>query len=146
MPTVYTIGYKRKPLAALIGQLRDAGVDAVIDVRLRNTSHLAGYTKRDDLAFLLSEGFGIAYEHHPELAPTPEILDAYRENTDWAAYEAQFRPLLVERAADQIGREILSRYRAPCLLCSEPTAERCHRRLVAEHWTANLHELTVVHI
>ena len=27
-----------------------AGVDAVIDIRLRNTSHLAGYTKRDDLA------------------------------------------------------------------------------------------------
>jgi len=146
MPTIYTIGYKRKPLATFIRQLCDAGVDAVIDIRLRNTSHLSGYTKRDDLAFLLSEGFGIAYEHHPELAPTPEILDAYREDKDWAAYEAHFSPLLIERTAEQIGREILSRYQAPCLLCAEPTAECCHRRLVAEYWVADQQEVAVVHL
>lgn len=146
MSTLYTIGYQRKPLATFIGQLREAGVDAVIDVRLRNTSHLAGYTKRDDLAFLLREGFGIAYEHHPELAPTPEILNAYRENGDWTAYEARFLPLLEERAAGEVGREILARYHAPCLLCAEPTAEHCHRRLVAEYWAAHLPGLTVVHL
>ncbi len=145
-PLVYTIGYQRKPLAALIGQLREAGVDAVIDVRLRNTSHLAGYTKQDDLAFLLQEGFSIGYEHHPELAPTPEIFAAYREDHDWSAYEARFLPLLEERAAGSIGREILARYRAPCLLCAEPTAEHCHRRLVAEHWARHVPELTIIHL
>ena len=143
---VYTIGYSRKPLATFIGQLREAGVDAVIDVRLRNTSHLAGYTKRDDLAFLLQEGFGIAYEHHPELAPTPEIHGAYREDGDWAVYEADFLPLLAERGAEEIGREILARHRAPCLLCFEPTAEHCHRRLVAEHWATHISALTIVHL
>ena len=85
MTTIYTIGYKGKSLATFIEQLRQAGVDGVIDVRLRNTSHLAGYTKRDDLAFLLREGFGIAYEHHPELAPTLEIFHAYRDEGDWEA-------------------------------------------------------------
>ena len=143
---VYTIGYRRKPLAALIGQLQEAGVDAVIDVRLRNTSHLAGYTKRDDFAFLLQEGFSIAYEHHPELAPTPEILDAYKEDGDWGAYEARFLPILVERGADEIGRDVLTRYHAPCLLCAEATAEHCHRRLIAEHWAACLPGLVVVHL
>ena len=146
MTTVYTIGTKRKPLSAFIGQLRDANIDAVIDVRLRNTSHLAGYTKRDDLAFLLQEGFGIAYEHHPELSPTPEILDAYRDDQDWAAYESRFHPLLLERAMAEIGRDVSSRYRAPCLLCAEPTAERCHRRLVAEHWAQKIPDLTIVHL
>lgn len=146
MPTVYTIGYKEKPLSKFISELRAAGVDVVIDIRLRNTSHLAGYTKRDDLAFLLTEGFGIAYEHHPELAPTPEILDAYQADGDWSAYEAQFIPLLTERAAEMVGREILARYRAPCLLCAEPTADRCHRRLVAECWAAHIPELTIVHL
>ena len=146
MPVLYTIGYKGKSLESFINQLRDAGVDAVIDVRLRNTSHLAGYTKRDDLAFLLSQGFGIAYEHHPELAPTSEILDAYRADPDWPAYESRFRPLLIERAADQIGRQICSRYRAPCLLCAEPTAEHCHRRLIAERWAAALPDWRIVHL
>jgi uncharacterized protein (DUF488 family) len=143
---LYTIGHRRKPLATFIGQLRQAGIDAVIDVRLRNTSHLAGYTKRDDLDFLLREGFSIAYEHHPELAPTPEILDAYRDDGDWVAYESRFTPLLAERAAEEVGREILARYRAPCLLCAEPTPEHCHRRLVAEYWARHIPGLTVVHL
>ena len=146
MARLYTIGYQRKPLATFIGQLREAGVDAVIDVRLRNTSHLAGYTKRDDLDFVLNEGFSIAYEYHPELAPTPEILDAYREDKDWAAYESRFLPLLVERSSEEVGREILARYRAPCLLCSEPTPEQCHRRLVAEYWASRLPGLTILHL
>ena len=146
MAILYTIGYKSKSLATFISQLRDAGVEAVIDVRLRNTSHLAGYTKRDTLAFLLQEGFGIAYEHHPELAPTPEILDAYREDQDWAAYEACFVPLLAERVSEEVGREIQSRYRVPCLLCAEPTADHCHRRLVAEYWASHLSGLTIIHL
>ena len=143
---VYTIGYKGKSLEVFINQLRAAGVGAVIDIRLRNTSHLAGYTKRDDLAFLLQEGFGIAYEHHLELAPTPEIRDAYLADNDWTAYEAQFLPLLRERQAEIVGRDVLARYRSPCLLCAEPTADHCHRRLIAEHWAAHLPDVTVIHL
>ena len=143
---VYTIGYKGKSLQTFIEHLRAAGVDAVIDIRLRNTSHLAGYTKRDDLAFLLQEGFRIAYEHHPELAPTPEIRDAYLADKDWAAYEAHFLPLLLERRAEVVGKDILARYRSPCILCAEPIADHCHRRLVAEHWAAHLPDVTVVHL
>jgi uncharacterized protein (DUF488 family) len=146
VPTIYTIGYKGKSLETFVNQLRGAGVDAVIDVRLRNTSHLASYTKRGDLGFLLREGFGIAYEHHPDLAPTSEIMDAYRARQDWPAYEAAFGPLLVERAAGLVGQEICSRYRAPCLLCAEATAERCHRRLVAECWAALLPDWRIVHL
>jgi uncharacterized protein (DUF488 family) len=143
---LYTIGFQRKPLSKFIILLRQAGVDAVIDVRLRNTSQLAGYAKRDDLAFLLGEGFDIAYEHHTDLAPSPEIFDAYRQDQNWAAYQERFHPVLVERQAEAIGRDILSRYRAPCLLCSEPTADHCHRRLVAEYWAAHIPDLTIVHL
>jgi uncharacterized protein (DUF488 family) len=146
MPTIYTIGFQRKQLSGFINLLRQAGVDAVIDIRLRNTSQLSGYTKRDDLAFLLREGFGIAYEHRPDLAPTPEIFDAYRHDKDWAAYEERFRPLLVERHAEAIGNEILDRYEAICLLCSEPTPDRCHRRLVAEYWAEQIPDLKIVHL
>ena len=146
MPTAYTIGYERRPLSGLIGALRDAGVDAVIDIRLRNTSQLAGYTKKDDLAFLLQEGFAIAYEHHPELAPTDEILDAIHADHDWFAYETRFLALLAERQSETVGRDILARYRAPCLLCHEAGPAHCHRRLVAEHWAAHIPGLTVVHL
>ena len=146
MLTVYTIGYERRPLAEFIGLLRGAGVDAVIDIRLRNTSQLAGYTKRDDLAFLLQEGFGIAYEHHPELAPTDGILDGYHQDHDWQRYVAGFTTLLEERQAEAVGRDVLARYRAPCLLCHEAVPEQCHRRLVAEWWAVHIPELTIVHL
>jgi uncharacterized protein (DUF488 family) len=146
MPIVYTIGHKGKSLRTFVDQLRGVQVDILVDVRLRNTSHLLGYTKRDDLAFLLVEGFGIAYEHCPDLAPSPEILDAYRQDHDWCRYVAAFRPLLIERSAYVAGQRILKHYSAPCLLCAEPTAEQCHRRLVVEHWAVCLPDVTIVHL
>lgn len=145
MATVYTIGYQGKSLAKFIGLLQAAGVDAVIDVRLRNTSQLAGYTKKDDLAFLLPRGFGIAYEHHPELAPPADLLDERRGGGGWESYEAAFLPLLAERVAELVGRGIITRYRAPCLLCTEAEAQECHRRLVAEYWAQHM-PITVVHL
>jgi uncharacterized protein (DUF488 family) len=146
VPTLYTIGYQRRPLSEFIHLLQEAAVDAVIDIRLRNTSQLAGYTKRDDLAFLLHEGFAIAYEHHLELAPTPEIRDTYAEDEDWSGYEARFTELLAERQAETAGDDILSRYHTPCLLCYEAAPEHCHRRLVAEHWAAHIPRLNIVHL
>lgn len=146
MPTVSTIGHTKKSLERFVRLLQEAGVDAVIDIRLHNTSQLAGFAKRDDLAFLLRTGFRIEYEHHPELAPTPELLDAYKADGDWSAYERDFLPLLTERSAGMIGNELLSRYQRPCLLCAEPTADHCHRRLVAEWWAQHLPGVEVVHL
>jgi len=146
MPVIYTIGFGKKPLAEFITLLRAHDVDLVVDVRLRNTSQLAGYSKRDDLAFLLREGFAMGYEHWPELAPTAEILDAYKADRDWAAYERAYGQLLVERQAELQGRDLLARAQAPCLLCAEPAAEHCHRRLIAEYWARCFGGIEVVHL
>jgi len=141
-----TMGYERLPLCEFIQRLQSAGADAVIDVRLRNTSQLCGYTKRDDLGFLLRCGFGIDYEHRPELGPTQELLDHYRRQGDWGIYEAGFRELMVERGMAEIGDTILSKYVTPCLLCLESDPAHCHRRLVAELWAASMPGLLVVHL
>jgi len=146
VPTIYTIGYTKKSLQQFIGLLQEAGVDAVIDVRLRNTSQLAGFAKRDDLAFLLREGFGIAYEHVVELAPTTEILDVYKKDHNWLAYERDYPQLLAERQALSIGRQLLERYQRPCLLCSEDTPDHCHRRLLAEYLAERIGNLEIVHL
>ena len=146
MGTVLTIGYRGRALSDLIGALRAGQVTAVIDVRLRNTSHLAGYTKRDDLAFLLTEGFGIAYEHRPELAPTDAIFDAHKQGGPWSDYEAAFGQLLVARGALEIGRELLLRHDRLCLLCAEGESDRCHRRLIAEYWASHLGNVEVQHL
>ncbi|MFL5803950.1 MAG: DUF488 family protein [Roseiflexaceae bacterium] len=146
MPNLYTIGFTQLPLAEFIGLLRGAGVDAVVDIRLRNTSQLAGWAKRDDLSFLLREGFSIAYEHVPLFAPTDELLDRYHADRDWDAYVPVYRALLAARPILELGRDLLDRYRAPCLLCSEPTPDRCHRRLLAEYLAEHLHGVVVTHL
>jgi uncharacterized protein (DUF488 family) len=146
MQTLYTIGFTQLGLAEFIGLLRGAGVDALIDTRLRNTSQLAGWAKRDDLAFLLREGFGIAYEHVEPFAPTDTLLDGYRANRDWEAYAAAYGTLLAQRDAAIIGRDLLRRYQSPCLLCSEPTPDYCHRRLLAEYLNQKLGGIVVTHL
>lgn len=135
MVTIFTIGFTKKSLRAFIESLRGAGVKRIVDVRLRNTSQLAGWSKQPDFAYLLEEGFGIAYEHRPEFAPTDEILDVYKNGRDWPGYEEHFRRLLAERRPESAARELLAAD-AICLLCAEPKADRCHRRLVAEYLQA----------
>ena len=132
MAEIYTIGFTKKSLRQFIELLRGAGVRTLVDVRLRNTSQLAGWSKYPDFAYLLEAGFDIIYEHHPEFAPTAELLDSYKENRDWQAYEAEFRQLLFERNLEAEGRALLQK-EIICLLCTEPTADKCHRRLVAEY-------------
>lgn len=131
--TIYTIGFTKKSLREFIVALRAAGIRRVIDVRLRNTSQLAGWSKQPDFAYLLEAGFGIAYEHHPEFAPTGELLDGYKGDGDWPRYEERFKQLLAERRPEAETRGLLEQ-ESICLLCAEPTPEQCHRRLVAEYF------------
>ena len=110
--------------------LRAAGVRRVIDVRLHNTSQLSGFTKKDDLAYFLGR-FGIDYVHEPSLAPSPELFDAIKGGRiEWPEYAARFRELVSRRRAVESADRRL--FDAGCLLCTEPSPEHCHRRLVAE--------------
>lgn len=145
MATVFTIGFTKKSLRQFVETLRTAGVRRVVDVRLRNTSQLAGWTKLPDFAYLLEEGFGIAYEHHPEFAPNGEILDRYKKGADWSGYEEAFNRLLTERKPEKQAMELLAK-EAICLLCAEPTADKCHRRLVAEYLRGLAPEIEIKHL
>ena len=145
MSTIYTIGFTKKSLREFINLLRGAGVRMIADIRLRNTSQLAGWSKQPDFEFLLSNGFGIAYEHHPEFAPTAELLDGYKQTGDWPVLESKFRSLLAARSPESEGRALIAK-EGTCLLCTETTADKCHRRLVAEYLVSLKPELRVVHL
>lgn len=78
--TVHTIGFTKKTAAEFFELLRKSGTKRVVDVRLNNVSQLAGFSKRDDLKFFLKEICDIDYIHEPLLAPTADILDAYKKH------------------------------------------------------------------
>lgn len=143
--TLHTVGTGRKSLRQFVGLLREAGVDAVVDTRLRNTSQLAGWSKRDDLAFAL-ELAGIAYLHRPELAPTDALLDGFRRDQAWEAYAPAYNALIAERGVLPDALALLRAHRRPCLLCACPTPQRCHRRLLAEMLAELEPNLIVTHL
>jgi len=143
---VYTIGFTKKSAEEFFGLLRQAGIKRLIDVRLSNTSQLSGFAKRDDLRYFLSELCGAEYLHEPILSPTKDILDAYSKKTiSWDEYQTRFLALLDERDAEKIVDK--RDFDVPTvLLCSEPEADYCHRRLVAEYLRAKWGDVRIVHL
>jgi uncharacterized protein (DUF488 family) len=130
--SVATIGFTKSSAEHFFDRLLKAGVKKVVDVRLHNTSQLAGFAKADDLAYFLRKIGGIDYVHQPLLAPTDPMLKAYKkEKGDWRAYEQRFLGLMAERQIEKRFKPEM--FDGACLLCSEDKPHHCHRRLVCEY-------------
>src|ERR1017187_6447033 len=95
---IFTIGFTKKSARSFFETLRQSGAKRVVDVRLNNVSQLAGFAKKQVLAYFLESICGMEYVHLPLLGPTKEMLDAYKkESGDWAYYERKFLDLVKER-------------------------------------------------
>jgi len=142
---LFTIGFTKKTAEDFFTLLKTAKVRRILDVRLNNVSQLAGFAKRDDLGFFLWAICKIEYHHMPLLAPTKEILDAYRKSKQgWPRYEREFLKLISDRQVEKmISKELIDH---GCLLCSEETADHCHRRLVAEYLRDQWGNVEIFHI
>lgn len=142
---LFTIGFTKKTARDFFEMLRESGAKRIVDVRLNNVSQLAGFAKKKDLAYFLEKIGGLEYVHAPELAPTQEILDAYKKNKgEWKAYEENFLSLMKERKIENtLSKEVIS---DGCLLCSEHEPHHCHRRLVAEYLKQHWGGIDVVHL
>jgi uncharacterized protein (DUF488 family) len=142
---IYTIGFTKKSAEDFFELLAEAGVGRVVDVRLNNQSQLAGFTKGRDLPYFLERVVGADYLHLVELAPTKELLNAYKkQGMTWFEYEQQYSRLLDER---RVGAgPLLQLQTGDCLLCSEPTPDKCHRRVLAEYFQQIQPEVQIHHL
>lgn len=143
--TLYTIGFSGKSAEQFFDILATNAVRRVLDVRLNNTSQLAGFSKRDDLRFFLSRVANVGYMHLPQFAPSDALLKAYRSRTiDWDEYEHRYLALLGER--NELASMDPSVFESGCLLCSEASPDHCHRRLLAEYIAVRLPDVHVIHL
>lgn len=142
---VYTIGFTKKSARVFFGILGETGARSLVDVRLNNISQLAGFAKRDDLAYFLRAIVEMDYLHEPLLAPTKDMLDDYKKHgTPWAVYEERFLDLMRERQVEKtIVPELIDN---SVLLCSEEKPHQCHRRLVAEYLSERWGDLQIQHL
>lgn len=142
---VFTIGFTKKSARRFFELLRSSSAKRLVDVRLNNVSQLAGFTKKDDLAYFVQEICGMDYVHLPELAPTQEMLDDYKKRRgDWKTYETRFLDLMTKRSIETtISKDVIA---DGCLLCSEEKPHHCHRRLVAEYLKEHWGDVDIVHL
>jgi len=142
---IFTIGFTKKTAEVFFTSLSKSGVKRLVDVRLNNVSQLAAFTKKDDLRYFSKAICQIDYHHLPELAPTKEILEAFKKKKgDWKVYERQFLKLMQSRRVEtNVPQELID---GACLLCSEEKPEHCHRRLVAEYLQEKWPNVEILHI
>jgi uncharacterized protein (DUF488 family) len=145
MIKLYTIGFTGKPAEKFFNLLTNSGVKKVVDTRINNVSQLAGFAKGSDLKFFVREIGNMDYEHNIDFAPTKELLSRYRDKKmSWAEYEIEYLNLLDMRKVSQ--KTDIEKLHENCLLCSEHTPEKCHRRLLAEYLKQVRSDIEIIHL
>ncbi len=194
---IHTIGFTGKTAGEFFGSLKNHSIELLVDIRVNNTGPFAVFTRRQDMPYFLGNLLGADYVHEPQLAPTKELIKAYRhqlnsyskdklwkpyatefremKNQDgngipedwlsdqtvpkkyraelkayceekfWEGYERTFLELMKERAVEnQVSKDWFKKRTA--LLCSEPTPENCHRRLVVEYLDRAWGKIESIHL
>jgi uncharacterized protein (DUF488 family) len=132
MSTLFTIGYEQATSAAVLGELADAGVGLLVDVRAVAASRRPGFSKRQ-LAAGLDER-GIRYLHLRGLGtPSEGRLAARKGRLDdlFRIYEAHLATAGAREELDVLA-SLLRSGEHVCILCYERDPAHCHRRRVAE--------------
>lgn len=146
LPPLFTIGYEKATPAAVIGELKRAKVDLLIDTRAVAASRKPGFSKRQLVAAL--DAAGIAYLHLQKLGTPAEGRQAARAGdgeTFWRVYNKHLTTPDAREALDELTALVRSGRRI-CLLCFERDPAECHRsrlaEIMVEHTGAAVENLT----
>ena len=139
-----TMGFSGKSAEEFFTILVNNMVRSLIDIRLNNKSQLSGFTNVKHLPYFLKL-HSIEYYYKPEYAPTKELLNGYKKKSiEWEEYERIYNKIIWKRnILMDIEWDLLDN---AVFLCSEPTAERCHRRLLAEFMAKENNSIKVRHL
>jgi len=141
---IFTIGFSQKSAEDFFKKLQENKVEKLIDIRLNNKSQLAGFANAKHLPYFLKL-HNIKYEYKPELAPSKDLLNNYKKKTiNWNEYIEIYNKLLIDR--DILKNINIDDFNNSVLLCSEVTAEQCHRRLIAEYLKDNFDNIKIKHL
>ena len=95
---IFTIGFTQKSAEDFFYLLTQNKVDLLIDIRLNNTSQLAGFAKFPDIQFFLKNIGSINYIHDITFSPTNDLLKGYKsKKVSWNEYEDIFENIMLER-------------------------------------------------
>ena len=130
---LFTIGYEQAKPASVLGELVEAKVDTLVDVRAVAASRRPGFSKRQ-LAASLDEA-GIAYLHFQKLGTPAEGRQAARagdRDTLAKVYEAHIRKPEPQAELADLADLVKSGKRI-ALLCYCRDPKTCHRWRLVGH-------------
>jgi uncharacterized protein (DUF488 family) len=131
-PPLFTIGYEQAKSDAVLGELKAAKVQLLVDVRAVAASRRPGFSKRQLAADLHERGIG--YLHLRGLGTPKEGRLAARSGdlkSLWRIFEKHLKTPQAKEELDELTSLVKSGRRV-CLLCYERDVNHCHRRRVAE--------------
>lgn len=144
---LYNIGYAQKPAKRFFEEIKAHKIEIAIDIRLGNTSQLAGFTKKEDLAYFLKEICGCDYEHRPDLAPTKELIDGYKSKSiTREEFERQYCEIVRDRGVALDFSDKYGGYDRVGVLCSGAGITSCHQKLLSDMLAEQIPSLTVVNV
>lgn len=138
MISLYNIGFTQKTAEEFFEKLKAKKIDCLVDIRLNPNGQLSRFAFEKDLPYFLDKLVdGCKYVHRIDLAPKKELLKEVRDkdnpmSRNYKLFEIAFNKQLenysnIRNFVSQFGK-----YERVVLLCSEPTIEKCHRRLVSD--------------
>jgi len=147
MNKLFTIGFTKKTAKTFFSLLQESNIDTVIDIRLNNTSQLAGFAKFPDIEYFLKSLCGINYMHDRNFSPTEDTLKKFKKKKiTWDEYVVEFENTLKERNIEEYIKSNYTIDKNYCLLCSEHTHEKCHRTLIAQKFKLVFEDVKITNI
>ncbi len=145
MIKLFTIGFTKKSAKQFFELLKKNGVEKLIDIRINNKSQLAGFAKGSDLEYFAKEINGIPYKYITDFAPTKELLSDYQnKKIDWEGYTKVFKQIMQNRKLRE--KYNIEDFNNAVFLCSEELPDKCHRRLLVEHFKEKSPDIQIIHL
>lgn len=138
MIKLFNIGFTQKNAEEFFGILKANKIDCLVDIRLNPNGQLSRFAFEKDLPFFLDKLVdGCKYVHRVDLAPKKELLKEVRDKScpmskDYRLFETAFFAQLENDSNITNFVKQFSGFKNVVLLCSEPTVDKCHRRLVSQ--------------
>jgi uncharacterized protein (DUF488 family) len=129
--TLFTIGYEKTKPDTVLGELKRAKIQLLVDIRAVAASRKPGFSKRQ-LAASLDEA-GISYLHFQKLGTPRAGREAAHQGdyaTAWRIYDKHVK---TRGAQEELGELIalVKSGKRVCLLCYEHNPAECHRSRIA---------------
>lgn len=116
---------------AFFEQLEAWHVDMVVDIRLKNTNQLAGFTKLHDIEYFTHRILNANYAHDVEFSPAATTLAKYLDHKmTWEEYFAEYQQEMNERGAIEEFIERYGEYDSVALIGTATKKRRSHAEVL----------------